>query len=158
MSYKGSRPHISWNIRCLGNTRMRLEAKKILQKHRPQILFFYETKLLAVQAREECKRLNFESFFNVNRNGLRGGLALWWSRDIHASIKSFSNHHIDVVVQFENGKQWRCTGVYGHSEMQQKQHTWTLLRRLLGLSNLPWLCFGDFNEILNLNEKCGGKD
>ncbi|KAL9413837.1 hypothetical protein AB3S75_042347 [Citrus x aurantiifolia] len=23
---------------------------------------------------------------------------------------------------------------------------------------MPWLCFGDFNEVLNLNEKLGGKE
>lgn len=27
-----------------------------------------------------------------------------------------------------------------------------------GLSSSPWLCFGDFNETLNLNEKTGGLD
>lgn len=26
------------------------------------------------------------------------------------------------------------------------------------MSPLPWLCFGDFNEILNLNKKLGGLD
>lgn len=40
----------------------------------------------------------------------------------------------------------------------QKQHTWTLLRSLAGLFNYPWLCFGDFNKILNLNEKIGSND
>lgn len=42
---------------------------------------------------------------------------------------------------------------YGHPETGQKHHTWTLMRRLAALSSLPWLCFGDFNEILQLNEK-----
>lgn len=42
--------------------------------------------------------------------------------------------------------------------IDQKKHTWTFLRRLTSLSSLPWLCFGDFNEVLNLNEKIGGKD
>lgn len=32
------------------------------------------------------------------------------------------------------------------------------MRRLTGLSLKPWLCFGDFNEILNLNEKSDGND
>ena len=40
----------------------------------------------------------------------------------------------------------------------QQQHTWTLLRRLSSLFNLSWLYFGDFNEILYPNEKCGGQD
>ena len=32
---------------------------------------------------------------------------------------------------------------------------WTLLRRLAKLSSLLWLCFRDFNEILQLTEKTG---
>ncbi|KAH9717652.1 reverse transcriptase domain-containing protein [Citrus sinensis] len=89
---------------------------------------------------------------------LSGGLALCWSSEVHVNISSFSNHHIDAVVQSENGKYWRCTGIYGHPETQQKQHTWTLFRRLASLSDLPWLCFGDFNEILDPREKNGGQD
>lgn len=33
-----------------------------------------------------------------------------------------------------------------------------LLRRLVSVLFIPQLCFGDFNETLNLNEKLGGKD
>ncbi|KAL9429596.1 hypothetical protein AB3S75_031413 [Citrus x aurantiifolia] len=149
---------LSWNVRDLENTRARLEVKNILQMHKPQILFFCETKLLAVQAREECRMLSIENCFVVNRMGLKGELALCWNTEALVTITSYSNHHIDVVAQLENGKQWRYTGIYRHPEMQQKQQTWTLLRRLSGLSNLSWLCFGDFNKILSPNEKCGGKD
>lgn len=76
-------------------------------------------------------------------------------------IKSYSNHHVDAVIHSENGSYWRCTSVYGHSESDQKRHTWELLRRLAALSSLPLLCFGDFNEVLDLNEKSrapGGGD
>lgn len=41
---------------------------------------------------------------------------------------------------------------------EQEKHTWTLLKRLAGLSSSPWFFFGDFNEILHLNEKIGGND
>lgn len=79
-----------------------------------------------------------------------------WSKDIDVQIKSCSRHHIDMYVKNTNKKCWRCTRVYGHPKANEKKHTWTLLRRLAGLSSLPWLCFGDFNEILNPNEKIGG--
>ena len=84
-----------------------------------------------------------------------GSLAMLWSSDVNVAIASYSNHHIDAIVQGAEGMKWRCTGVYGHPENSQKQHTWTLLRRLAGLFTLPWLCFGDFNEILDLKEKLG---
>lgn len=48
--------------------------------------------------------------------------------------------------------------MYGHPELNQKMFTWELLRRLVALYSLPWLCFGDFHEVLNLNEKLGGRD
>lgn len=51
-----------------------------------------------------------------------------------------------------------CTRIYGHLEMGQKKHTWTLLRRLAGLFDAPLICFGDFNEILYLSEKLGGNN
>ncbi|KAH9684606.1 putative reverse transcriptase/RNA-dependent DNA polymerase [Citrus sinensis] len=104
------------------------------------------------------KSLGFDNCLSVGRNGMGGGLALLWNHESNISIVSYSNHHIDAVVNEVNGKKWRCTGIYGHPESMQKRHTWTLLRRLAGLFNYPWLCFGDFNEILNLKEKLGGND
>ena len=73
-------------------------------------------------------------------------------------IKSFNKHHIDARIAMENGKLIRCTGLYVHPDMRQRKHTWTLLRRLSGLSSTPWLCFGDFNEILHPYEKSEGNE
>ncbi|KAH9770133.1 hypothetical protein KPL71_012275 [Citrus sinensis] len=149
---------ISWNVRGLGNTRTFLAVKDILREHKPHILFVCETKLKQVQMSNMGKSLGFDNCFSVGRNRMGGGLALLWNYESDISIISYSNHHIDVVVSEVNRKKWRCTGIYGHPKSMQKRHTWTLLRRLAGLFNYPWLCFGDFNEILNLNEKLGGND
>lgn len=73
-------------------------------------------------------------------------------------IKSYNSHHIDAMIYSENGSYWRGTWIYGYPEVEQKQHTWTLLRRLASLYSLSWLCFGDFNEILQMNEKTGKND
>ena len=52
----------------------------------------------------------------------------------------------------------RCTGIYGHPEMGQKKHTWTMLRRLASLFDTSWICFDDFNKILHPREKTCGKN
>ena len=118
--------------------------------------FVCKTKLESVQIHEECKKFNFDKCIAVSRKGKSGGIAMMWNYDINVNILSYSRHYIDAEVQCGNGKKWRYTGVYGHPEAQQKKHTWTLLRRLSGLSSKPWLCFGDFNEILSLDEKSEG--
>lgn len=83
---------------------------------------------------------------------------MMWTSEINVETKSYSKHHVDAVVYNETGSNWRCMEVYAHLESDQKRFTWDLLRRLAAISSLPWLCFGDFNEVLNLNEKLGGKD
>lgn len=149
---------LNWNVRGLGNSRTFLALQKILQQQRPQILFVSETKLTAKQMSNVSRKLKIENCLAVDRKGMGGRLAMLWNSDVNVNVTSFSNHHIDAQVQTEGGSWMRCTGIYGHPEMAQKKHTWTLLRWLAGLSDNPWLCFGDFNEILHPNEKIGGND
>ncbi|KAL9437109.1 hypothetical protein AB3S75_023031 [Citrus x aurantiifolia] len=149
---------LSWNVRGLGNARTFLPFQKILKQQRPLILFVCETKLTTKQMYETSRKLKIDNYLAVNRNGKGGGLAMLWYNEANVHVTSYSNHHVDAWVQREDGSWMRCTGKYGHLEMAQKQHTWTLLKSLAGLSDIPGLCFGDFNEILHPNKKLGGND
>lgn len=60
------------------------------------------------------------------------------------------------MVKEEDGLEWRFTGIYGESRNEEKNNTWELLCTLKDQNNLPWLCSGDFNEILFNCEKEGG--
>ena len=72
-------------------------------------------------------------------------------------VQTFSPRHIDAIVTEEhNNRTWRFTGFYGHSETSKREDSWRLLEELTTRSDLPWLCMGDFNEILHLGEKVGG--
>lgn len=66
-------------------------------------------------------------------------------------LRSFSFNHIDVLI----GKveRWRFTCCYGFSEEGQKWKTWKLLELIARGCDLPWLCAGDFNEIMSDEEK-----
>ncbi|KAI9176589.1 hypothetical protein LWI28_004709 [Acer negundo] len=74
---------------------------------------------------------------------------------VSVDLLTYSVSHIDVHVS-HGSKRWRLTGFYGNPIQDQQCHTWTLLHRLRGMSTLPWLCIGDFNEILCAEEKEGG--
>ncbi|KAH9648318.1 reverse transcriptase domain-containing protein [Citrus sinensis] len=51
---------------------------------------------------------------------------------------------------------WRCTGFYGFPKTRKRRDSWELLRSLSSISSLPWVCIGDFNDLLHNSEKRGG--
>lgn len=53
-----------------------------------------------------------------------------------------------------DGEVWRFTGVYGNPKKSRRRHTWELLRDQF---RIPWFCCGNFNAVLSMNEKTGGR-
>ncbi|XP_021715945.1 uncharacterized protein LOC110683843 [Chenopodium quinoa] len=91
--------------------------------------------------------------------GRSGGLALLWRKGLDVVLQSMSVHHIDVEVRGGLGDMlWRMTGFYGWPEVQNRHLSWSLLRELASHSTLPWMCIGDFNEILYESKKSGVND
>ena len=85
-----------------------------------------------------------------------GGLALLWRNSLQVDIMSYSPGHIDAIVSEEQGmKKWRFAGFYGHPETNKRGESWSLLKDLSRQSKLPWVCMGDFNEIMHTKEKVG---
>ncbi|TXG73661.1 hypothetical protein EZV62_002240 [Acer yangbiense] len=56
----------------------------------------------------------------------------------------------------KDGFCWRFFRFYGDPVSSRRKFLWALLRRLREVDNLPWVCAGDFNEILGMSEKEGG--
>jgi len=94
----------------------------------------------------------------VGSFGRGGGLALLWSRDIKVKRTSYDRLHFDIVIldQESDEEMWRFTGFYGESRRELRYRSWGLLKFLSSQGNLPWLCAGNFNEILEASEQFGG--
>ena len=52
---------------------------------------------------------------------------------------------------------WNFTGFYGHPDASKRVEAWALLKHLAHMDSALWVCIGDFNEILTLEEKWGGR-
>ncbi|KAK2652653.1 hypothetical protein Ddye_012509 [Dipteronia dyeriana] len=81
-----------------------------------------------------------------------------WDNSIIVDLLSYSPGHIDVRIQDEGNRVWRFTGFYGNPVQAQRLNSWTLLRRLSGLYNMPWVVLRDFNEIMCDSGKVGGSN
>ncbi|KAK9683880.1 hypothetical protein RND81_10G171700 [Saponaria officinalis] len=102
-------------------------------------------------------RANMDDYegMEVDSLGRSGRLAFMWRKDITVFFRSASAHHIDFDVR-ENGAEWRITGFYGWPAIADRVLSWQLLRLLSTEGDSPWLCIGDFNEILYSTEMKGG--
>uniref|UniRef100_A0A803PV25 Reverse transcriptase domain-containing protein n=1 Tax=Cannabis sativa TaxID=3483 RepID=A0A803PV25_CANSA len=135
---------------------------RALQSHvrdlQPSIIFLAESKLTRVQAERVCSVLQYENLWTVDRIGLSGGLLLMWKADIQVQVLSSSPGHILATVAGCGFPPWSFTGFYGNPDAGQRRFSWQLLRDLRKEVQGPWLCIGDFNEIVSLSEKVGGRD
>lgn len=129
-----------------------------LQKREsPDILFLSETKMNWKRIERIRWLMSMPNMVAKDCKGCSGGLALFWRRGVEVTVKSLSKYHIDAFVQEEDGVEWRLSGIYGEPKAEEKGKTWRLLRILNNLYTKPWLCLGDFNEILFDYEKEGGQ-
>jgi endonuclease/exonuclease/phosphatase family metal-dependent hydrolase len=71
-------------------------------------------------------------------------------------IFNYSRRHINAVVKDMGGQPiWKMTGFYGHPDSSKRDESWATLRHLKLCGPIPWLCAGDFNEIVDQSEKEG---
>ncbi|KAF5449841.1 hypothetical protein F2P56_030246 [Juglans regia] len=148
---------LCWNSSGLGNPQGIRALRDLITREDPDLVFLQETKMRA-QAMTTCKyKFGFVNCFFVDCVGRSGGLSLLWKREISVSISSFSRYHIDACIQESDLAEWRFTGVYGHPDASNRYLTWNLMRTLCPSTSGPWLVGGDFNEVLYLHEKRGGR-
>ena len=149
----GAMNPISWNCRGLRNPRSVWALHDLVRRWNPKVIFLIETKAKTRRMERIKSRLGFANGLIVPYVGRKGGLA--WEVDLE--IKSYSQNHIDAIINDEEHSfKWRLTGFYGHLETHRRYESWHLLAFLNNQLHLPWLCLGDFNEILSNAEKSGG--
>ena len=100
--------------------------------------------------------LDFEGCFIVPSDGRGGCLALLWKASENVWLDSFSKYHIDVIVHGGSEDAWRLTRFYGEPDTSKRSEGWAMLRMLSSKPKMPWCCFGDFNELLQIQDKQGG--
>nr|XP_023891885.1 uncharacterized protein LOC112003894 [Quercus suber]XP_023929367.1 uncharacterized protein LOC112040706 [Quercus suber] len=147
---------LSWNCRGLGRPRAVLELTDLVKKHSPQFVFLMETRAKDKFLKNLCRKLDLKNLFIVPRNNTGGGLALYWKEGLNLKVQGSSPSYIDAVVDPGVDDAWRITGFYGDPVTANREHSWALLKHLCLQMDLPWLCVGDFNEIIKAREKMGG--
>ncbi|KAL3528196.1 hypothetical protein ACH5RR_012852 [Cinchona calisaya] len=92
----------------------------------------------------------------VHSKGNSGGLALLWKKHVNVVVQGYSQCCIDSSIQLEPSKpMWHFTGYYGDLDSAKSKDSWHYLKNLAARLKRPWLCAGDFNEVLRPEEVDG---
>lgn len=124
----------------------------------PDIIFLMETKNPDAVVLKELSWLCIDDYCIVTPHSPGGGgLYLGWKKDVSVSILSTSHNYIDTQITY-NGITFHSTFVYGEPDQSRRQAVWNEISDLNTPSSEPWFLTGDFNEIVDNNEKAGGPE
>ena len=141
-----------WNNRGLGNPRTENELVSLIQVKDPFVVFIAETWADEARLDRTLSKINFDQKLVVPRQNRGGGLVLFWKNSINVDVIDSHRYFIDTVIDGNTANAWRFTGFYGESETHRRSEAWSKLRSLNSRMNIPWICGGDFNEIVRKEE------
>ncbi|KAK9684877.1 hypothetical protein RND81_10G239200 [Saponaria officinalis] len=147
---------LSLNCKGLGNPDAVAGLRDLVRIKAPTMIFLCETKLSGREMSKVKDKLEDYDGLEVDSEGRSGGLAFLWRKGIHCEFRSASTHYMDFEVQL-GGQKWRVTGFYGWPAVADRYLSWELLGILAQQSSIPWLCIGDYNEVLYSTEMKGGE-
>ncbi|XP_023907827.1 uncharacterized protein LOC112019538 [Quercus suber] len=147
---------MSWNCRELGNPWAVQALKRAITRENPNLVFLKETKLKVDEMKRVQHEIGMVQGIAVPSVGRSGGLGLLWKSNLKVLVKFINRWYIDALI--DSGSEvgiWRLTGFYENPETHKRIDSWEVLTRLGQRLNKPWVCIGDFNEVLSVNEKEG---
>jgi exonuclease III len=147
---------VAWNCRRLGNGMAVCGLLNVQKEEDPDIMFLLETKMTGSRMDGFRWKLGLTNMVAKDCSGTHGGgLAMFWRWGIDLHVRGISHLYIDANVTEDDGCVWKLTRFYG--EPEDKSLSWRALRVLNTARQRPWICLGDFNEILLVCEKEGGQ-
>jgi hypothetical protein len=131
-----------------------------VEEVKPAVVFLMETRLDRERALGLKRKLGFANGEAVSSNGLSGGICFFGGGILQWLFRVFSKFHIDVLLSCPDLgiHQWRLTSFYGEPRRELRKNSWYVLRFLRGQLDSPWICLGDFNEVLSSDEHFGANE
>ena len=142
----------------MGNAATVNEVRKFARRVTPTILCVLETQVHKKRVEGLSSTLGYDRAFAVSSSGRSGGLGIFWNNEINVETLPYSQYHIDAIITEQGCEPWRLTCVYGEATTHLRFKTWDMLKYIKSTSALPWVCMGDFNEVLHRSEHVGVRE
>ena len=150
---------LSWNIRGMNAPNKQEDIYLFLQRHKVGMIGFLETKVLQQNVDTVMKRVCPHWLWRHNATSEeRGRIILCWHPRKFKVLIHFINDQLihGEATHLPTGKTFFISFIYGRNLVEQRTPLWDSLVSLSSSINDPWCVLGDFNSILNQNDRIGG--
>lgn len=131
----------------------------LVKNFRPTCVLLSETKGTVERIEKLAKRLDFECWEVVEARGRSRGLIWLWHKEVDIHVVWTSDNVICCTVKNTNKQDvWLLYGVYGPTKYSAKRIFWGDMTEWFNNEEIPWLVFGDLNEIVDNSKRFWGKE
>ncbi|XP_021803305.1 uncharacterized protein LOC110747435, partial [Prunus avium] len=149
--------HTSSQLEGAASTKFKVNLIEIIKLHRIDLLFICEPRIGGNKALKIIKSLGFTDYEVVNPVGFSGGLWLLWNASkIKVEILGTSDQTITASVSGPGNISWLFSAIYASPCGAKREKLWDYLNFVASCHRMPWLIAGDFNDMLQLDDKVGG--
>ncbi|XP_039002736.1 uncharacterized protein LOC120129249 [Hibiscus syriacus] len=145
------------NYQGAESPKFRRHLREHCRESRPDLVALLETRISGINADKVIWRLGFQNSFRVEAHGFSGGIWILWKDGLNVEILTISNQFIHGRCWSDNENRWLYfTAIYASPQVEKCKLIWKHLTKLMPGENEAWLLEGDFNSILQLDEReCG---
>ena len=95
-----------------------------------------------------AKLIGFQNLVALGPKGRAGGICMLWSNEVDIEVLELNSHMIAITIK-DCVVSWSLVGFYGPPQKTKRDKTWVDLHALLQSIPGPWMCYGDFNVVIN---------
>ncbi|KAK6115461.1 hypothetical protein DH2020_007730 [Rehmannia glutinosa] len=151
----------SWNIRGLHKSLKQKNVTHLLRHHKLDVIGLLETKLDETNLKKILRTcfVGRKHTCNFHTHPTGRIYVLWNPSTIDLQELDISPQFIHCVFTCKvSSVSLLASFIYAYHTVGSRKPLWDNLISVSGNCSLPWIAIGDFNNVLNANEKCNGKD
>jgi hypothetical protein len=149
---------LSWNCRGLARPAAIRSLRALIRINNPDCIFLMETKSSVASMQDITTSLGYTLAVFVPPVDSAGGLCFGWKPGVDIEPTS-QNHNLINLLVFSDPPNlpWMLSAIYGPPYKKKKKIFWESMHQIATSFSGPWLCIGDFNEVLLQVDKKGGR-
>ncbi|XP_074290464.1 uncharacterized protein LOC141617178 [Silene latifolia] len=133
------------------------EAHQFLLDNKVECGALIETHVKHTTIKDVSSRFSHYQLVHNNDMHYNGRIWIFWNPvAVALTVLHKSAQHIHCsLLHIASQKHIEVTFVYAFNARLDRRGIWTHLQSISSQVSVPWLCFGDFNVVLNMDERLG---